>query len=127
KETKEPSNYKNKEKEVFKNIKQIEVQKNNQEVYQPEKNPRKSSFLMIWDLPVNINIEEIYYLCRSIRGAKIDRIKRSKYKALAVIQTEKLEENNIPWALPIGTHKLARVTRDNEDYNQQDLHNQFTS
>jgi len=127
KETEELSDYKDEKKEVFKITEQIEVQKNNREVHQPEENLKTNSFLMIWDLPVNNNIEEIENLCRSIRGAKIDRIKRSKYKALAVIQTEKLEEDNIPWALPIGTHKLARVMRGNEDYNQRDLHNQFTS
>ena len=74
----------------------MKVQKSNQEAHQLEEGPKTNSFLTIWDLPVNINTEEIEYLCRSIKGAKINRIKRFKYKVLAVIQTEKLKEDHIP-------------------------------
>jgi hypothetical protein len=40
---------------------------------------------------------------------------------------ENLEEGNIPWALPIGTHKLVRVSKGNEDYSLRDQHSLYTS
>src|SRR6185436_18244494 len=45
----------------------------------------------------------------------------------AVIRIRKLEERNIPWSLPIGIHKLARVTIGEEDYNRRNMQSQFTT
>jgi hypothetical protein len=85
------------------------------------------SYLTIWDLPANINTKEVDHMCRSIKGAQIKYIKRSKYKALAVIKAKEIEEGRIPWSLPIETNKLARVTIGEEDYNRRNMQNQFTT
>jgi hypothetical protein len=85
------------------------------------------NYFTIWDLPANINSEEIKHICKNIRKAQVIRIKRSKFKALAVIRTDCLTEENIPWSLPIGIHKLVRVTKGNEDYKQRDQQSQFTT
>ena len=66
-------------------------------------------------------------MCKSIKGAHAKYIKRSKYKALAVIRIRKLEVRNIPWSLPIGIHKLARVMIGEEDYNRRNMQSQFTT
>ncbi|CAG8675772.1 5554_t:CDS:1, partial [Paraglomus occultum] len=55
------------------------------------------------------------------------RIKRSKYKALAVIKTDKYEDKDIPWSLPIDDSKLVRVTKGDEDYEERNRQSQFTA
>ena len=56
---------------------------------------------------------------------KITRIKKSQYKALAVIETGYMEERHISWAIPVGNSKLARVTKDKEDYEARNKQGQF--
>jgi hypothetical protein len=74
------------------------------------------TYLTIWDLPANINKREVEYICRRIKDMQIICIKRFKYKALAVIQTQGIEEEDIPWSLPADNNKLVRVTRGREDH-----------
>jgi hypothetical protein len=83
--------------------------------------------LTIWDLPTNINEAELKYMCRSIKDVRVTKIKRSQYKALAVIEAGYMEEKNIPWAIPVGNSKLARVTKGKEDYETRDKQGQFTA
>ncbi|CAG8634850.1 11342_t:CDS:1, partial [Paraglomus occultum] len=63
---------------------------------------KASRLLTIWDLPPDINEKEIRYMCRSFKKLHIIRIKRSQYKALAVIEVGFIEKENIPWSLPLG-------------------------
>jgi len=102
-------------------------EENNKSSYAIEDELEAESYLTIWDLPANINTKEVDHMCRSIKGAQIKYIKRSKYKALAVIKAKEIEEGRIPWSLPIGTNKLARVTIGEEDYNRRNMQNQFTT
>jgi hypothetical protein len=74
------------------------------------------TYLTIWDLPANINKREVEYICRRIKDVQIICIKRFKYKALAVIQTQGIEEEDIPWSLPADNNKLVRVTRGRKDH-----------
>ena len=120
---------KGKEKEIRKS-KNSTIQReeeNNEETCLTEDDLEEESLLMIWNLPANINTEEVEHMCRSIKGACVKYIKRSKYKALAVIKTRKIEERSIPWSLPIGIHKLARVTIGEEDYDRRNMQSQFTT
>ena len=55
------------------------------------------------------------------------RVKRSPYKALAVIIASIEKEENIPWVLPLGNNKLARITNGDEDYDQRDKQGQYTA
>ena len=66
-------------------------------------------------------------MCRSFKKLHIKRIKRSQYKALAVIEVGLLKKENIPWSLPLGNSKLARITEEDENYDQRDKQSQFTS
>ena len=120
---------KGKEKEIrkSKNFTKRREEENNEETCLTEDNLDEESLLTIWDLPANINTEEVEHMCRSIKGACIKYIKRSKYKALAVIKTRKIEERSIPWSLPIGIHKLARITTGEEDYTRRNIQSQFTT
>jgi hypothetical protein len=118
---------KEKEEDKYKNINRMGTKEENTETPHIGEEAETNNYLTIWDLPADINTEEVEYMCRSIKDAKISQIKRSKYKALAVIQVKNLSKESIPWALPIGVHKLARVTKGNEDYNLRDLHSQFTA
>jgi hypothetical protein len=119
-------NRKRKEEE-YKNTGQAKAEAKITRSIRTEENVKTGNYLTIWDLPPNINIEEVEHMCRNIKDAKIERIKRSKYKALAIVYTKNLREENIPWALPIGTHKLARVSKGNEDYNLRDQHSLYTT
>jgi len=74
------------------------------------------TYLTIWNLLANINKREVKYICRRIKDVQIICIKRFKYKALAVIQTQGIEEEDIPWSLPADNNKLVRVTRGREDH-----------
>ena len=66
-------------------------------------------------------------MCRSIKDMRIVRIKRSQYKALAVIETSSTKEKDSIWALPLGNSKLARVTEGNEDYDERGKQSQYTA
>src|ERR1043165_927600 len=52
--------------------------------YRANEKSDNRNYLTIWDLPTDINKKELEYICRKIEKAQIVRIKRSKYKALAV-------------------------------------------
>jgi len=84
-------------------------------------------YLTIWDLPSDINEKELKYMCRSMKNMHIIWIKRSQYKALAVVTTDYDEEKDNIWTLPLGSHKLARVTEGNEDYMQREKQSHFTA
>jgi len=82
------------------------------------------NYITIWDLPADINKREIEYMCKRFKKANIVRIKRSKYKALAIIQTEELREESLPWSIPVGNNKLVKVTKEEEDYEMRDKQRQ---
>src|SRR6185295_5242325 len=84
-------------------------------------------YLTIWNLPANINRKEIEYMCRRFKEAHIVRIKRSKYKSLAIVQVEKSEEGNISWSIPVDKNKLVRVTKGIEDYEAREKQKQYTA
>jgi hypothetical protein len=52
------------------------------------KEAENGNYLTIWDLPADINKKELEYICRRFRKAQIIKIKRSKHRALAIIQVE---------------------------------------
>src|SRR6185295_8748181 len=83
--------------------------------------------LTIWDLPANINRREVEYICRRIKNVRIVCIKRFKYKALAVIQAQDIEEEDIPWSLPADNNKLVRVTRGREDHEAREEQRRHTA
>src|SRR6185436_3501783 len=62
--------------------------------YEDDKKSNNMIELTIWDLPANINKREVEYMCRRIKDVQIVCIKRFKYKALAVIQTQSIEEED---------------------------------
>ena len=99
----------------------------NLEQEKEESEQNKQRCLTIWNLPSNINEKEIRYMCRSFKDTNIMRVKRSSYKALAVIEVSLDQEKDISWALPLGNNKLARVTEGNEDYHQRDKQGQNTA
>jgi hypothetical protein len=61
-----------------------------------DKKPSDKVYITIWDLPTNINRRELEYICRRFKNAQIIRIKRSKYKALAIVQIEESKREDIP-------------------------------
>src|ERR1043166_6970332 len=61
---------------------------------------------------------------KRFKKTNIIRIKRSKYKALAIIQTEELREKSLLWSIPVGNNKLVRVTKGEEDYEARDKQRQ---
>jgi hypothetical protein len=113
---KQPEHKSNKEKDEDENL---FTKKELEETY--------ANYLTIWDLPANINRTELEFICRKIKKANIVRIKRSKYKALAVIKTDKYEDKDIPWSLPIDDNKLVRVMKGDEDYEERNRQSQFTA
>ena len=61
----------------------------------------------IWDLPLDIKHREIYDMCRKFKEVQIVKVKKTKRKALAVIETSSKWHTNMPWVLPYGNNKLA--------------------
>ena len=80
-----PTEDKEKEEDKCKSTNQTRVERENTEISQTDEEVEINSYLTIWDLLADINTEEVEYMCKSIKSAKISWIKRSKYKALAVI------------------------------------------
>jgi len=72
-----------------------------------------------------MNKKELEYMCRRMKRVQIVRIKRSKYKALAVIQVEKTDEEDVPWAIPVDNNKLVRVTKGIEDYETREKQRRY--
>ena len=64
-------------------------------------------YLTIWNLPVNIKYEEIEYICRSLGSIHIVKIKRSQFKALAIIEVISSNEKYTLWSLPLDNNKLV--------------------
>jgi hypothetical protein len=83
--------------------------------------------LTIWDLPVNIKYEEIEYMCRSLGNIHIVKVKRSKFKALAVIEVTSFNNEYTPWSLPLNNNKLAQVTQGEENYEQRNRQSLYTA
>src|ERR1043166_8712836 len=50
-----------------------------------------------------------------------------RFKALAIIQSNYLERERAPWALPIGDNSLVRVIWGHEDYEQKEKQQQHTA
>jgi hypothetical protein len=92
-----------------------------------EEKMQKHKYITIWDLPADINRKEIEYMCRRFKKAHITRIKRSKYKSLAIIQIEETKEDNIPWSIPVNNNKLVRVTEGEENYEERQRQSQYTA
>jgi len=63
--------------------------------------------LTIWDLPADISHRKIESMCRSIENARVIRIKRSQFKALAIIETTNRSYMKTPWSLPLDDSKLV--------------------
>ena len=62
-----------------------------------------------------------------MKKAQIVRIKRSKYKALAIVQVEETNEKDIPWAIPVANNKLVRVTKGIEDHKARETQKKYTA
>ena len=62
---------------------------------------------------------------QKFKKARIVRIKRSKFKALAVVQIGKADEKDVPWAIPVNNNKLVRVTRGEEDYEAREKQKEY--
>lgn len=84
-------------------------------------------YLTIWDLPPDVNKREIEYMCRSLEKMQIVKIKRTQYKALAVVETTTRSYENNPWSLPIDNNNLVRVTQGDEDYEKRNKQKQFVA
>jgi hypothetical protein len=89
--------------------------KTNENQHEANEELENTSYITIWDLPTGINKRELEYICRRFRKVHIVRIKKSKYKALAVVKIERTYED-IPWAIPVNNNKLVRVTKGIEDH-----------
>src|ERR1043165_1312260 len=101
--------------------------KKNQDCHKTDVVSDIKNYLTIWDLPTNINKKEQEYICRRFKDAHIVRIKRSKFKALAVVQIEKTNEEDIPWAIPVNNNKLVRVTKGEEDHEARKKQREYTA
>jgi len=102
----------------------IEMKENR---YNTDKDFETENYLTIWDLPADINKKELEYICRRMKKAQIVRIKRSKYKALAIVQVEETNEKDIPWAIPVANNKLVRVTKGVEDHKARETQKKYTA
>ena len=45
------------------------------------------NYVTIWDLPTDIRHREIYDMCRKFNDVQIVKVKKTRFKALAVIET----------------------------------------
>jgi hypothetical protein len=87
-----------------------EIQEKEENTDSEEEEARNTKHITIWDLPADINKKELEYICRRFKNAQITEVKRSKYKALAIIQVEESGKRSTPWSIPVDNHKLIRVT-----------------
>jgi hypothetical protein len=83
-------------------------------------NNNNSIYITIWDLPKEINQLEVQHACKKLGKLEEIQIKRSFSKALAVVKLQKKFSKTVPWVIPIGDEKLARVTEGIEDYKKRD-------
>ena len=101
---KENDKLKTKKKEQDEEENKANVYKNQHET---DEDYKDINHLTIWDLPTNINKKELEFICRRFQKAQIVEIKRSKYKALAIVQVEKTNGKEIPQAIPVNNDKLV--------------------
>lgn len=88
-------------------------------------NFREDNYLTIWDLPVNIDLREVKHACRNIKGWENIRIKRSRFRAVAVLRLqEDMPDKKLPWVVPLESGKLARVSKGIEDPKARDKRHQ---
>ena len=78
------------------------------------------NYVTIWDLPTDIRHREIYDMCRKFNDVQIVKVKKTRFKALAVIETTSKWHKNMPWVLPYSNNKLARITPEDEDSKQKE-------
>jgi len=84
-----------KEKERYRSQPRREEHKKEKDLYMIENETNSCNCFTIWDLPVNINAEKIRHMCKNFKKVQIKRIKKSKHKALAVVQADQLINKNI--------------------------------
>ena len=94
--------------------------------HETNREAENENYLTIWDLPSDINKKELEYICRRFKKAQIIRIKRSRHRALAVIQVEEIYED-IPWSIPVNNNKLVRVTKGIEDHEAREKQRRYTA
>src|SRR5690242_14869052 len=117
KKTEKGKNQEGKRREEFrKNV----YTKSESEDSSTEENNNAYIYITIWDLPKEINQLEVQHACKRLGEVEEIQIKRSFSKVLAVLNLQKKPNIEIPWAIPIGDEKLARVTKGIEDYKQKD-------
>ena len=84
--------------------------------------------ITIWDLPEDINSKEVRYMCKKLGDIEDMYIKRKGGRALAVVEfSEVVENKDIPWVLPIGDGRLARVSTGKEDHEERDRRHKFVA
>ncbi|CAG8576587.1 5632_t:CDS:2, partial [Ambispora leptoticha] len=76
-------------------------------------------YIILWDLPKDINQQEIQYACKKIGTVENIQIKRSFTKARAILKINREREAEVPWTIPIGDEKLARITESIEDFDER--------
>ena len=54
-------------------------------------------------------------MCRKFKEVQIVKIKKTRFKALAVIETTSKWHKNMPWVLSYSNNKLAHITSGNKD------------
>jgi hypothetical protein len=84
-------------------------------------------YITIWDLPANVKHEEIEYMCRSLGDIHIVKVKRTQFKALAIIEVTSDNSNYTPWSLPLNNNNLVRVTQGEENYEQRNRQSLYTA
>ncbi|HXF29643.1 MAG TPA: RNA-binding protein, partial [Chlamydiales bacterium] len=108
--------------------KQIAESSSSRNLYKEENDKMEVSRLItIWDLPVDINKKNISYMCRSFKNVNVLRIRKTSFKASAVVEISGRNVVNIPWSLPIGNGKLARVTEGDENVEHRIRQGQYTA
>ena len=79
----------------------------------------------VWDLPADISWQEVNYLCKNLGKSKDIHIKRSRFKALAIIELENERDKKLPWVVPLENGRLVRVSKGVEDYKERDRRHRF--
>ena len=79
----------------------------------------------VWDLPADISWQEVNYLCKNLGKSKDIHIKRSRFKALAIIELENERDKKLPWVVPFENGRLVRVSKGVEDYKERDRRHRF--
>ncbi|CAG8745323.1 10946_t:CDS:2, partial [Ambispora leptoticha] len=67
------------------------------------------------------------YACKKIGTVEDIQIKRSFTKARAILKINREREAEVPWAIPIGDDKLARITENIEDFDERNRRSKITA